>query len=509
VYPIYTALARQCGLRDGSYPAGANPEPWRDTKTRERDLCWLDEVDGQVQAVHLRQFLATPAVAREEGLRAFLGRHLLKPGKQIADRDKIDLLVVQYFVLCAPPDLIAARVEFIDIARILRPVLGEVEAASLECCEPLDRVLETAQKCHSLREMVEQGLMEQGRIVKEAAEGRFYDPVALVSFCRFNFVLRRTFIQLLHADLRAIGAALNELERRGLKTVDCRRAALSAAEPLAKLRQFHQHWKAPLRSDYNQGSSFGPYEQLMCLREDLEEALGVVPSSTGLTPAIIAAKSGGSGHGTKTKAAGSSKSTDGSELALLFSKLEESTPSVKPPAVAAPDTQHPGQAISNAASKNAALSQDQKASNIVVTDAETLEEKIWEQLIATPPVRGRSMTTVTVEETRVLLSAWEVAAFISASGPDSDDLRHVIVARAMLSTALERGKRLLDFETLQQAVAHARKEIPRLQERIDHLKRTGKTDSAINLGISLKRLLSLVDEAGQLHKENSAQDRKR
>jgi len=36
---------------------------------------------------------------------------------------------------------------------------------------------------------------------------------------------------------------------------------------------------------------------------------------------------------------------------------------------------------------------------------ENIEEKIWEQLIATPPVRGRSMTTVTVQETRVLLSA--------------------------------------------------------------------------------------------------------
>jgi hypothetical protein len=83
------------------------------------------------------------------------------------------------------------------------------------------------------------------------------------------------------------------------------------------------------------------------------------------------------------------------------------------------------------------------------------------------------------------------------------------VARAMLSTALERGKRLLDFKMLQQAVANARKEIPRLQERIDHLKRTGKTDSAVNLGISLKRLLSLVDEAEKLHKENSGQDRKR
>src|SRR6266851_5479831 len=196
VYPIYAALRRQCGLPDGPYPAGVNPETWPDKKTRERDLLWLDEVDRQIRAVNIRRFLATPAAAREEGLRIFLQRLLLNPQKEISDRDKIDLLVVQYFVLRAPQELIGARMEFADVATILSPVLGEVEATSLECCEPFDRILETAQQCRSLRDLVEQGLMEQGRLVKEAAGGMFYDPVALVSICHFNFTFRRTFIQL-------------------------------------------------------------------------------------------------------------------------------------------------------------------------------------------------------------------------------------------------------------------------------------------------------------------------
>jgi hypothetical protein len=138
--------------------------------------------------------------------------------------------------------------------------------------------------------------------------------------------------------------------------------------------------------------------------------------------------------------------------------------------------------------------------NIGVSDIENLEEKIWEQLIATPPVRGRSMTTVTLENARILLSAWEVAAFISDSGPDSEDLRRLIVARALLSTSIDRRKRLMDFRVLHQAIAHARGEIPRFQERVDQLKRSQKTDGAVNLGISLKRLLSLVEEAEQLQK---------
>ena len=67
----------------------------------------------------------------------------------------------------------------------------------------------------------------------------------------------------------------------------------------------------------------------------------------------------------------------------------------------------------------------------------------------------------------------------------------------------------MDFKVLQQAVAHARGEIPRFQERIDQLKRTKKTDSAVNLGISVKRLLALVEEAEQLKMGNATQEGKR
>jgi hypothetical protein len=167
------------------------------------------------------------------------------------------------------------------------------------------------------------------------------------------------------------------------------------------------------------------------------------------------------------------------------------------------------EAQTNSGSAPAAQSQEQALPSIGVADVENLEEKIWEQLIATPPVRGRSMTTVTVENTRILLSAWEVAAFISDSGQDSEELRRLIVARALLSTSIERRKRLMDFNVLRQAVTHARAEIPRFQERVDQLKRTMKTDGAVNLGISLKRLLSLAEEAEQLQKGNEPKQEKR
>ena len=534
MYPIYEALTRQLELIGGPYPLGAGSNAWNDKKSRERDLQWLDQVDQQVQAVHLRHFLIGPGVAREEGLRLFLLRHLYKPNKQPTDRDKIDLLLVQYFVLVAPPDMIAGPIELSDVANVLQPVLGEVEAGPMEVCAPLDRILEVAQSCHSLREIMEQGLLEQGKIVKNSVGDAFYDPAALISVCRFNFLLRRTFIQWLHADLRAIGVAITQLEKRGIKTVDCRRAGLSSKEQIPKLRQFHQHWKPPFQNDYSQDSAFQPYEQLMCLREDLEEALnqfaepGAPVSSIStqkITPEVLAAAE--AMRVAKSNVPGATIVTQKitpEVLAAAEAMRAKPSPAENPPAPPPPASAVVTQKVSRdvlaaaenmrqnnatqAASPAAPMSPDQ-TSNIGMVDIENLEEKIWEQLIATPPSRGRSMTTVTVDNTRILLSAWEVAAFVSDSGQDSEELRRLIVARAMLSTSIERRKRLMDFRFLHKAIAHARTEIPRFQERVDQLKRSQKTDGAVNLGISLKRLISLVDEAEQLQKGSENKQEKR
>ena len=503
LYPIYEALTRQLDLVGGPYPSGAKISSWPDKKSRERDLLWLDQVDRQVQAVHLRHFLVTPAVAREDALRLFLQRHLGKPEKLPVDRDKIDLLLVQYFVFCAPQDLIAGPIENADVANVLKPLLGEVETKSPHGCEPLDRILEAAQQCRSLRDLMEQGLLEQGKLVKAAVGDMFYESAALVSICRFNFLLRRTFIQWLHADLRAIGAALNQLEKLGLKAVDCRRAGLSSKELISKVRQFHQHWKPPFQTDYSQDSAFQPYEQLMCLREDLEDALGAAMASSGAASALPSESEMGRGERTSPESprdvAPAMGKNPPAPPASSSVSLPAGTPEDIPDSLTRP--------MSNFAGPD--RSSDQALPDIALADVENLEEKIWEQLIATPPVRRRSMTTVTVENTRILLSAWEVAAFISDSGQDSEELRRLIVARALLSTSIERRKRLMDFRVLHQAVAHARGEIPRFQERVDQLKRTQKTDAAVNLGISLKRLLSLVEEAEQLQKGNEKKQEKR
>jgi hypothetical protein len=131
-------------------------------------------------------------------------------------------------------------------------------------------------------------------------------------------------------------------------------------------------------------------------------------------------------------------------------------------------------------------------------DFENCLEQIWEQLIATPPTRGRSMTTVKIGRARILLSSWEVTAFVSEDSSAADDLRRAVVARAMVTAAIEAAKETGNATGLDRALSVARVEVSRLQERVDVAKEAKDTEAAVNLGISTKRLLSALDEAEKL-----------
>ena len=131
-------------------------------------------------------------------------------------------------------------------------------------------------------------------------------------------------------------------------------------------------------------------------------------------------------------------------------------------------------------------------------DFETCLEKIWEQLIATPPTRGRSMTTVKIGAARILLSSWEVTAFVSEDGPSAEDLRRAVVARAMVMAAIESAKETGNPKSMDKALSIARIEVSRLQERVDIAKQAKNAEAAVNLGMSTKRLLTALDEAEKL-----------
>jgi hypothetical protein len=132
------------------------------------------------------------------------------------------------------------------------------------------------------------------------------------------------------------------------------------------------------------------------------------------------------------------------------------------------------------------------------SDMESCLETIWEQLIATPPARGRSMSTVTLKNTKVLLSSWEVTAFVDKAGQESEDLRRAVVARAMLAVAMDSRKQSGEAASLQSALVQARAEVSYFQTQVEKAKQAKNTEAAVNLGISTKRLLSFIEEADKL-----------
>ncbi|MGH9733064.1 MAG: hypothetical protein ACRD8A_00570 [Candidatus Acidiferrales bacterium] len=475
VYPLYAALSTQFGVAPLPHPAGELP-PVRPTReVFDRDLAWLDSVDNQMRAYQIRQLPPETLNASEESMRAFIQRHLKKPDKTAIDRDKIDLLLVQYFALCAPEELYRTEIRLEDVAKVLQPVLTAADPTLLEWCEPLEQLLGKIDHCQSLRDVLELGLVEQGRMLKESAGHMFYDPAALVAFCRFNFVLRRAFIRLLHADLSGIRRCVASLEAKGVRTVDCRRAGFSAAETTAQLQFFCENWRQPFQKDYNESSVTRAFEQLLALHADLEDALArahgtAQPPSTGHRPTPA---SGGDG------------------LSFMASSAQSAIlPKKQPPASEAerPVKTQPTKPSSPSA----------PAAPTSAAEAEKCLEAIWEQLIAAPPSRGRSMSTVVLQDTKVLLSSWEVAAFVSEGNQEAEDLRRAVVARSLLAVATDHLKRSGDQASLASALALARNELSYFQTRVEQAKRTKNTEAAVNLGISAKRLLSFVEEAEKL-----------
>ncbi|HEX9254015.1 MAG TPA: hypothetical protein VF938_00670, partial [Candidatus Angelobacter sp.] len=241
-----------------------------ETDACERVLQWFDQVDARVQVWQLRQFLQSTNLQNEENLRYLIARHLDKAQKNEADKDKIDFLLVQYFAHCAPHGLAETALE--EVARVLEPAMGKAPQIFPEWASSLDAKLRKLNESNSLEELQNSGALQEVRELKLAVGDEYFDPSFLVAFTRFNFLARRAFFHAMHIDLHAIRESVNELERLGYATVDCRDAGLTESESLDQVRHVVHQWKTPFRAPYSGGSSF---LQLILLRHALHLALEI------------------------------------------------------------------------------------------------------------------------------------------------------------------------------------------------------------------------------------------
>lgn len=270
LYPVYCALARECVI-DAVPCAGLERQIENPTEeSLQSARLWFSSMDEAIQVHQLRHFLQTNILANREILRLLLLRHLRKPGRTQADRNKTDFLLVQFFSLSVSSHLADTEIDLGYVAQLLQPVLGRFDLTLPQWLAPLEELTRKAQTCSTLHGLLTCRVIEQGRKLKESGGNEFFTPIAMAAFTRFGFLLRRLFFRLMQQDLNAILDGLRVLEARGIKSLDCRKAQFSAYEPMSRLRIICRSWKVMFHAEYASGQ---PLSLLADLRTVVDAAL--------------------------------------------------------------------------------------------------------------------------------------------------------------------------------------------------------------------------------------------
>ena len=557
LYVVYNALLERYALglppcRDLESPVDrAQPE------VIKRVWQWFAQMDERVHVHQLRQLMQTTPLGTEENLRAVIQHHLGKKEKTDADRDKVDFLLVQYLSSSAPTGFYEQDVTFEEVAQLLEPLLGETEKKSPGWLAPLKEATQSLAKLTSLRDLLEKGTLDKMRKLKAGAGDKYFGTTAMVALTRFNFMVRRTFVRLIAADLAAVRTALQELESRGVEYVDCSRAQLTAEEPLENLKRIVGEWKKPFRAAYAAGQNF---RELIEIRAALEEALTPqypvpstqYPETAGQKDAPDeTAKVAVPAHlpedeGTVTElqfteeineeAHGGSYSDDGLEMSeqpAAFAVDEGYADSIRqkreaagwrdepaaelpeetPSSIAAQLFQGAGSSAvtwepvddnNNGAGQNDAPPSTEKIEAVVDDAPPTTEsiaktiEAITEQLTSNN-VKPDCVATITAKDLKLVLSSWEVGAFVAAKGDSAVALKRIVATRAVLLQQIEGRKRTGKPHGVRAAVKLAESEVGRIQFQISAAKQKKDIDGAVNLSATCKRLQTLIAEAGRMN----------
>src|SRR5512138_2348383 len=102
LYAVYSALLGRYALGLPPCRELESPVDRADPQAIANVWKWFAQMDERVHVHQLRQLMQTSRLGTEENLRSLTQRHLAKPQKGEADRDKIDFLLVQYLSTCAP-----------------------------------------------------------------------------------------------------------------------------------------------------------------------------------------------------------------------------------------------------------------------------------------------------------------------------------------------------------------------------------------------------------------------
>ena len=471
LYSVYIELDRTFELDLPTCPELEDATDSPEADARERVLQWFEQIDGHVQVWQLRQLLQSTSLQNEENLRYLIARHLDKKRKTEADKDKIDFLLVQYFAHCAPHGLAETALE--EVARVLEPAMGKSPQTFPDWASSLDAKLRKLNESNSLEELQNSGALQEVRELKLAVGDDYFEPGFLVAFTRFNFLARRAFFRAMHLDLHAIRESVNELERLGFASVDCRGAGLTESESLEQVRHVIHQWKTPFRAPYSGGSSF---LQLILLRHCLQHALENADmkseaSSTAPQPVSVQAQAlpepkPAPARGNDVQAAEEKKQVPAdSEPLDLVSR--------------------PSHSSAEAAGMEEQADEDNYLTRCVID--------IAEQLKSVPAKNFPAVTPIVLAGCKLLIATWEAQAFVQ-DDETSRALQRTVAARTILHVCLERHKKN-ESTDLAAAMDIARAQVNEMKQHVEAAKEAKNIDAAVNLAATSKRLLSLIAES--------------
>jgi hypothetical protein len=508
LYSVYIELDRTFELDMPPCPELEDAADRPETDARERVLQWFDQVDARVQVWQLRQLLQSTNLQNEENLRFLIARHLEKAQKNEADKDKIDFLLVQYFAHCAPHGLTETALE--EVARVLEPAMGKRPETFPEWASSLDAKLRKLNESNSLEELQNSGALQEVRELKLAVGDEYFDPGFLVAFTRFNFLARRAFFHAMHLDLHAIRESVNELERLGYATVDCRDAGLTESESLDQVRHVVHQWKTPFRAPYSGGSSF---LQLILLRHALQHTLQIarenaaaqapapqpppepsiqaapvtVEAPNAMEPVVMQAE----------EAVAAAPISPEAEISVVAVPTVEAEAVAEPAASSQPAEPDPSDVILRPAQSAApsaepnAEAQAEEESYLVrcVTD-------IAEQLNAVPAKKVPGVSAIVLGGCKLLIATWEAQAF-AQTDPTAQALQRTVAARTILHVCMERHKKNEPTD-LAAAMDIARAQVEEIKIHVEAAKESKNIDAAVNLAATSKRLSTLVAEGEKM-----------
>ena len=493
IYPVYSAVISRYELPVKHCQHLDSPIDRADDDATKQVREWLESVDEKIEVAQLRQVLQTTTLATEDSMRSLTRRYLRKKDAAEVYRDRIEFLLAQYYSQKATAGAARGIVSHDDVAKSLEPVVGATNGASPAWVKELDELLGRLEKFRSLRDFLTGGVLEQGRVLKSRNANEFGQAAVLASITRYNFLVRLNFIRLLHHDLERIRRVTHDLVERGVKEIDCSAAGLSNNASPDEVLRFAANWKAIFRKDYSERQVATAVVKVL---DACEKTLRGTPEPKPATE--------------PPKVNEQEKPKEAALVAAAPDVPEFDIPKPVPSVAVAPKAESgvvPAKAPVAAPVTPAVI---RKAEQQISKQAEPapvkprfamyeVQEMITKQLAAANLQKSHlAVATAQVGECKVMLSSWEVVAFVKEGSDSSELLQQAVVARAIVTEVVGRKKNGTPAPDLKSASVLGRAEAARLQEAIAQARDAKNIDAAVNLAATQKRLLQILEEANKL-----------